>query len=295
MKKIVINPNITNNSSITCQGMDILCGPKKHKKTLINNFSYVFKSGVYAIVGNSGVGKTTLVNHLDGLTKTATGDLYILNNAVFGSDRKIKNIKGIRKSVSMVFQFPEYQIFKDSVEKDIAYGPINNNVNKTDAYKLASKYLYLVGLDQKLLKAHPFDLSNGQKRLVAIAGVLALETPIVIFDEPTAGLDLYYQNKVKKIIKSLKQDGKTVIIITHNMDNVLELADEVLVLHDKKLIASGTPYEIFNNAQLLNSVGLKQPNIIKLVNKLAKLNKAYANIKPLTLDDLANEVKKGGI
>lgn len=296
MKSNIVNLNKNTNNIITCENMSIYVGPKKAKRLLIDNFSYAFeKNKIYAIVGASGVGKTTLVSHFNGLLKTKQGNIFIKDKAILAKQRKIRNYKDIRKDVSLVFQFPEYQIFKNTVEKDIAFGPINYHVNKAEAYKKASKYLNLVGLNKSLLKVNPFDLSNGQKRLVAIAGILAIESDVVIFDEPTAGLDSFYRDNIKKIIKLLKKQGKTIIIITHNMNNVLELADQVLVLHDRRLYKSGTPYQIFNDSYLLKKANIEQPQLIKVVNKLAKLNKAYAKIQPRTLDELAKLVKKGGI
>ncbi|MCQ3914487.1 MAG: ATP-binding cassette domain-containing protein, partial [Mycoplasmoidaceae bacterium] len=190
MKQVVVNPNFKTNNVITCDNISVSYGSKKNKRVIIDNFSYSFAKGkIYAIVGSSGVGKTTLVSHFNGLLKSDTGNIFIKDKSILGARKKIKNYKAIRKDVGLVFQFPEYQLFKDTVEKDIAFGPINYHINKAQAKKLASKYMYLVGLDKSLLRANPFDLSNGQRRLVAIAGVLALETDVVIFDEPTAGLD----------------------------------------------------------------------------------------------------------
>ncbi|MCQ3915599.1 MAG: ATP-binding cassette domain-containing protein [Mycoplasmoidaceae bacterium] len=292
MKNNVINKNFGTKNIITCDNVKVSIESKKHPTILIDNFNYSFEKGkVYAIIGNSGVGKTSLVSCISGLTKTKFGDIYIKDKYILARDKKIKQYKAIRKSVGIVFQFPEYQLFKDTVEKDIAFGPINYHVNKEVAKKLASKYMYLVGLDYLLLKANPFDLSNGQKRLVAIAGVLALETDVVIFDEPTAGLDPFYQKKILNIIKSLAKQGRTVIIITHNMDNVLELADQVLVLGNKSLIKSGTPYEIFNDNQLINNIGIDLPHVIVEARK-------YPNIlaqQPRNLDELVAFLKKGGI
>ena len=290
MKNNVVNPNINTNSVITCDNIKV-CFGKKHPTTLIDNFNFTFKKGkVYALVGSSGVGKTTLVSHFNGLVKTKQGNIFIKDKSILGAQKRIKDYKAIRKDVGLVFQFPEYQLFKDTIEKDIAFGPINYYVNKDEAKKLASKYMYLVGLDKALLQANPFDLSNGQRRLVAIAGVLALDTDVVILDEPTAGLDPYYQDKVLNIIKQLRKKGKTVIVITHNMDNVLELSDEVLVLHDHKLLKSGDPYSIFLDTKLLNNVGLNQPHIIQELCK----HKQLIKYQPRTIDQLVSLLKKGG-
>ncbi|MCQ3908552.1 MAG: ATP-binding cassette domain-containing protein [Mycoplasmoidaceae bacterium] len=291
MSNNVINKNFGTKNIITCDNVQICIGPKKKPIHLIDNFNYSFEKGkVYAIVGNSGVGKTTLVSQISGLTKLRFGNVFIKDKAILSSQKKVKQYKEIRKDVGIVFQFPEYQLFKDTVEKDIAFGPINYHVNKENAKKLASKYMYLVGLDKALLKANPFDLSNGQKRLVALAGVLALETDVIILDEPTAGLDPSYQKKNINIIKDLSKHGKTIIIITHNMDNVLELADQVLVIHNNTLLKTGTPYEIFNDNQLINNIGLDVPHVILEARK-------HPNVLPMqprSLDDLLSLIKKGG-
>lgn len=286
------------NSIITCDNLTINFGKKKNQSVLIDKFNCAFKPNkIYAIVGNSGVGKTTLVSHFNGLLKSNQGNIYINDISILESEKKIKEYKKLRKIVGLVFQFPDHQIFKDTVEKDIAFGPINYDVNKAKINNLVAKYMYLVGLDESLKHTSPFDLSNGQRRLCAIAGVLALESNVVIFDEPTAGLDAQSVTKINKIIINLKKMGKTVIIITHNMDQVLALADEVLVLHNKNLIKSGSPYEIFSDQQLVNKVGLVKPHVIDTISRLIKLNPRYEKLlsyQPKTVNELAIFLKKGG-
>ena len=298
MKNKMITKKLNNYSVITCDNLTISVGPKKQKSILIDKFNFSFgKSKIYAIVGSSGVGKTTLVNHFNGLKRSKQGQIFVKDYLIDGHKRKLRNYKKIRKNVGLVFQFAEYQIFKDTVEKDIMYGPINYYVNKQKAKQLASKYMYLVRLDRNLLKVNPFDLSHGQQRLVAIAGILSIESDVVIFDEPCAGLDPAGQKHINNIIIDLKKQGKTVIIITHNMDNVLELADEVLVLHKQKLYASGNPYSIFTNQQLLKDTELATPHIIDLINKLVNKNKVYLSLlkaQPRNINQLAKLLKKGG-
>lgn len=290
MKNKIINKNLNTDNIITCDNISVSCGSKKNNKLLLNNLSYAFEKGkVYAIVGNSGVGKTTLAMHLNALRIPSSGNIFIKDKVITANQRKIKDYKDIRKIVGLVFQFPEHQLFKDTVEKDILYGPINYHVNKEEAKEIASKYMYLVGLDKSLLYANPFDLSNGQKRLVTIASILSIEPEVVILDEPTAGLDAQGQKHIVHIINELKNKNKTVIIVTHNMDNVLELADEVLVLHNQQLYKTGTPYQIFSDKKLLNEVGLETPFIINVLNKLHIRNK-----QPRTIADLAKVLKKGG-
>ncbi len=298
MKNKVINKNFHTKNIITCDNLSIFVGSKKHPSILIDNFNCSFeKNKIYAIVGASGVGKTTLVSHFNGLLKSNVGNIFInKDKAILGCQKKIRDYKDIRKDVSLVFQFPEYQIIKDTVEKDITLGPINYGVNKKNAKKLATKCMHLVGLQKSLLHVNPFELSNGQKRLVAIAGILAIDSKVVIFDEPTAGLDSSSQKNILKIIKQLKKQGKTIIIITHNMDNVLELADEVLVIHKQRLNYFGTPYEVFTDQHILNETGIAVPHVILMIKKLISHNKKYEILlkaQPKTLTQLVKLLKKG--
>lgn len=298
MKSKIVNKNLNTNNIITCDNLTIFVGPKKNQTNLIDNFNYAFEKGkIYAIVGNSGVGKSTLASHLNGLKRSKVGNIFIKDNVVNGLKKKLRNYKEIRKDVGLVFQFPESQIFKDTVEKDIMYGPINNHVNKAKAKELASKYMYLVGLPTNLLKVNPFELSNGQKRLVAIAGILSIESDVVVLDEPSSGLDPLGQKIINDIISLLKKQGKTIIIITHNTDNVLAIADEVLLIHNNKLYASGKPYDIFTNQKLLEETKLAVPNIINVINKLIAKDKSYLfllNEQPTNIEQLVLSIKKGG-
>lgn len=290
MKSNYINQNLNTNHIIKCDNIIVGNGTKRKYVPAISNFNFAFEKGkVYAIIGNSGSGKTTLATHLNGLRKINAGTLFIKDNVIFAKQRKIKNYKAIRKTVGLVFQFPDNQIFKNTIEKDILFGSINTHVNKGKVPNLLSKYMYLVGLGNLPLSANPFDLSNGQKRLVAIAGVLYIESDVVIFDEPTAGLDERGQTNISNIINNLRTNNKTVIIITHNMDKALELADEVLVLHDQKLYQSGTPYQIFENQDLVNKLGITIPKVIEYRNRF--------NIKdkyPRTVQELAKVLQEGG-
>ncbi|MCQ3907925.1 MAG: ATP-binding cassette domain-containing protein [Mycoplasmoidaceae bacterium] len=299
MKDKIINKNLNTNNVITCDNLTITVGSKKYKSILIDKFDYSFeKNKVYAIVGKSGSGKTTLVSHLNGLKRSKSGLIFIKDYYIDPKKRKLRKYKDIRKEVALVFQFPEYQLFKDTVEKDIMYGPINYHVNKAKAKEIASKYMYLVGLDRSLLNENPFDLSNGQKRLVAIAGILAIESDVIIVDEPMAGIDPHGQALINQLIKQLKQKGKTIIIVTHNMDNVLDVADQVLVLYNNQLYKTGSPYKIFTNNELLDEVGLRQPNVIKTINLLIHEKKDYSyllELQPKNLTELILGIKKGGL
>lgn len=303
MKNKIVNPNLNTNNAIKCENLKIIFGKKKKSHILIENFNYQFEQGkIYFIIGNSGVGKTTLISHFNGLIKSKYGNIYVKDQAILGSKRKIRNYKKIRKNLSIVFQFPEYQLFKETVEKDIAFGPINFGISKDEAYKLAKKYLNQMGLNDTYLNASPFELSGGEKRRVAIAGILAIEPNIIIFDEPTAGLDPIGEKQMLKTITDLKKQGKTVIVVTHNMDNVLEYGDEVILLHNKKILTSGKPYDVYLNDSVIKQTKICLPKVIDTIKKLEAQNpkfKKLYELKPLNIDSLAKDIasilhKKGG-
>jgi energy-coupling factor transport system ATP-binding protein len=295
MKSQVIN--IASPYAITVDNLKIVFNENTEDELeVLKDFTYKFqKNKIYFIVGNSGSGKTSLVSHFNGLLKSKYGDLVIGNEVILGKQRKIRHFKTLRKTCGMVFQFPEYQLFKDTIEKDIIFGPVNLGENKNDAKLKAKKYLNLLGLDDSFLSRSPFELSGGQKRRVAIAGILAIEPEILVFDEPTAGLDPAGEKEMLAIIKQANQSGKTIIIITHVMDQVLALGDEVLVLNDKHLEASGTPYEVFTNKALLEKTTLDVPKVIdiiqKLVSKDSRFKKLY-DIKPRNVEELAQAIQK---
>jgi energy-coupling factor transport system ATP-binding protein len=294
MKTQVVN--ITSPYAITVKDLKIVFNEKTDDKLLVlDNFSYQFqKNKIYFIIGNSGSGKTSLVSHFNGLLKSRYGDLTIGNQIILASNRKIRHFKLLRKTCGMVFQFPEYQLFKDTIEKDIIFGPVNLGENKEKAKLKAKKYLNTMGLDDSFLQHSPFELSGGQKRRVAIAGILAIEPEILVFDEPTAGLDPAGEKEMLNIIQKANAGGKTIIIITHVMDQVLALGDEVLVLNDKKLEMAGTPYEVFTNKDLLQRTTLDKPKVISVIEQLVQKDQRFAKlyeIKPRNVDELAQAIK----
>lgn len=209
------------------------------------------------------------------------------------ANKKIKNIKNVRRTVGMVFQFPEYQLFKDTIIKDVTFGPIALGINKGQAQEKAKFYLQELGIPESYLERSPFGLSGGQKRRVAIAGILAIEPKVLIFDEPTAGLDPVGEDEMLNIILNAKENGKTVIVITHTMDHVLKIADEVIVMNDGEIIDSGTPYKIFTNDELLKNTSIDSPKVIKVINDLVdkepKFKKLY-ELAPKNVDELANAI-----
>ncbi len=292
------------NNKISIKDLKIVFDEGTPEQTIVlDKFSKDFEPNkIHFVIGNSGSGKTTLLSHFNGLIKSKYGDITIGDLQILGNKKKIKNIKDLRKRVGMVFQFPEYQLFKDTIEKDIMFGPVNLGVPKDEAKKRARHYLNLLGLNDSFLERSPFNLSGGQKRRVALAGILAIEPDVLIFDEPTAGLDPAGEKDMMNIILNLKKSGKTIFVITHVMDQVLGIGDQVLVIGNKKILASGEPYEIFTNEKLIRENFLDKPKVIKVINQLSKIDKKFnqlLELKPRNVDELAKEIyllmkKKGG-
>ena len=218
-----------------------------------------------AVVGHTGSGKSTLVQHMNALLLATTGSVTVFDHPA----TKGKPLTPIRKKVGMVFQFPEYQLFEETVEKDIMFGPINFGQTKEKAKELAHQMITIVGLDEQLLQRSPFSLSGGQMRRVAIAGILAMEPNILILDEPTVGLDPAGQKSMMELFRTLTEDyGKTIIIVTHDMSVVAEYTNRVLVMNQGKLVFDGPPVTLFSNQELLRECNLDLPSVSRLIEDL---------------------------
>lgn len=299
MKSKVINSHPR--AAICCDNLKIGFGKKKNSTVLIENFTFDFKKGkVYGIIGNSGIGKTTLVSHFNGLYRTISGNIFVNDLCILANKKRIKNIKKIRKEIGFVFQLPQTQLFKETVESDVAYGP-KNLFNKKHAHELACAYLRNVGIKEDLFCESPFMLSFGQQRRTTIAGCLAIEPSVFIFDEPTAGLDPTGIKLIINLIKKLRKEDKTIILISHDMDLVLELCDEVILLHEKKVVVTGTPYKVFMHPYLAHTHMLK-PFVLQTIDLLSKYDRIYESIyklQPRTIEELSRILKhfkrlKGG-
>ncbi|MCJ0935263.1 energy-coupling factor transporter ATPase [Mammaliicoccus sciuri] len=231
----------------------------------LNQVSTTFiESKFYAIVGQTGSGKSTLIQHLNAILKPTEGQLKIGDTNIT-KKTKSKKLAPVRKKVGIVFQFAEHQLFEDTVEKDIIYGPLNYGTDKEAAIQKAESLMDLLSMDRSLLKKSPFELSGGQKRRIAIAGVLAMEPEILVLDEPTVGLDPKGQHDMMELFNDIHENlGITVILISHQMDIVLKYADEVKVIKAGEIVAEDKPVNIFTNKELLNQTHLEPPNIIKL-------------------------------
>lgn len=374
---------LNNDDIVLINNLKCVFNEKQNNEIIaLNNINLTLsKNKIHFIIGNSGSGKSTLVYHFNGLLKSKYGYLNIDNFLIKPNKKKIKKPKKLRKIVSMVFQFPEYQLFKDTIEKDIIFGPkvlkipkdkyieynskeiknilknnnelennilkkfnLNKNIDDINffyknvefktkyiknknvvkvwlklnkkktilflnynyksidsiAHEIAVKYLTRMGLDESYLERNPFGLSGGQKRRVAIAGILAIEPKILIFDEPTAGLDPKGEQEMMDIILDAKKQGQTVIVITHTMDHVLQVGDNVVVLKNGSIFLEGDPYSIFTNEKLLKETQMDVPKVIELINKLIKKDKKFNKLlimKPKTTEELAEciiKIKKKG-
>ncbi len=262
----------------------------------LDEIDLTLKEGkVTAIIGATGSGKTTLVQHLNALLLPTSGKITVLDR-VIDSAEKPKKLKELRKKVGLVFQFPEYQLFEETIEKDICFGPKNFGVSEQEAKQRAHEVIRLVGLDESFLQKSPLDLSGGQKRRVAIAGILAMDPDILVLDEPTAGLDPQGAQQMMSLFMNLnKKMNKTVLVVTHDMEHVLNYCDEVVVVRDGKIVTHVSVDEFFKNTSLLNELHILPPSVIRfrdlLNEKGFSLDNSIMDIKSLA-KAIAKEVKR---
>lgn len=223
---------------------------------------------VTAIIGQTGSGKSTLVQHLNGLLIPTAGTLDICGYHIQPL-LKIKDVKQLRKEVGLVFQFPEYQLFEETIEKDIAFGPKNFGVEETEASQLVRNILPVVGLDESYLDRSPFELSGGQKRRVAIAGILVLDPKVLVLDEPTAGLDPQGAKEMMTLFMRLnREQNKTVLLVTHDMEHVMKYCDHVIVLDHGTVKQTSDVKTFFEHPEWIVNIGINPPSIIRLKMRL---------------------------
>lgn len=239
------------------------------ERVALNNISFDIKDGEFVgLIGHTGSGKSTLIEHLNGLIKPTEGNIFI--DGIDITEPKC-DLKNIRSKVGLVFQYPEYQLFEETVYKDIAYGPGNLGLTDEEIKERVFSAISLLGLNPELLERSPFELSGGQKRRVAIAGVLAMEPSVLILDEPTAGLDPKSRNLLLKQLKILHKKRKiTIILVSHSMEDIADTVEKVMVLSKGEVICFDTVEKIFKKSTLLKSIGLDVPQICDVLDHLIK-------------------------
>lgn len=258
---------------------------------VLNDINLNIEEGEFlALVGPSGSGKTTLMQHLTGLLKPDAGQIRVDNQDIFA---KGFSLTALRKKIGLVFQFPETQLFEDSVYKDVAFGPRNLGLPENEVAVRVEEAIENVRLDfEKFKNRIPFHLSEGEKRRVAIAGVLALQPEFLVLDEPTAGLDYSGVQAVADILKHYHSMGRTVLLISHNLDLVTSLVDRMVVISDGKIRFDGHKKELFQNQKLLQSVGLSIPRVLALVSSLKQ--KGWVKSSELySINDIKRELDQG--
>ncbi|MGI6177850.1 MAG: energy-coupling factor transporter ATPase [Eubacterium sp.] len=222
-----------------------------------------------AIIGHTGSGKSTLIQHLNGLLKATSGTITVNGTEITSPDTVMRDV---RRKVGLVFQYPEYQLFEETVAKDVAFGPKNLGLSDDEINERVKESLDIVGLDYESIKDRsPFELSGGQKRRVAIAGIVAMKPEVLILDEPTAGLDPGAHADIIKMIRGIRaEENVTIIFVSHNMGDVAELSDKVIVMDEGKIFMTGTPREVFSNREKLAAIGLDVPPAAELMHKISE-------------------------
>lgn len=258
------------------------------ERLAIQDVSINIPTGTYmAIIGHTGSGKSTILQHLNGLLQPTEG-MVVIGSREIKAHQKNKNLKEVRQKVGIVFQFPEHQLFEETVEKDIMFGPMNFGVSEEEARKRAVKAIVHVGLTEDILQRSPFDLSGGQMRRVAIAGVLAMNPDVIVLDEPTAGLDPRGRREIMDMFYMLHKDrGLTTILVTHSMEDAAKYADQIVIMQKGTVVNQGTPEDIFSAPDELIKMGLDVPEVVRFQLKLEKktgmkLDRVYLSIEELS-------------
>lgn len=235
----------------------------------VNDVSAIIREGsITGIIGHTGSGKSTLVQMMNGLLTPSSGEVLLDGVNIFADK---KTLRDARFKVGLVFQYPEYQLFEETVAKDIGFGPKNQKLPPDEVAARISEAADFVGLDRNLLEKSPFDLSGGQKRRVAIAGVMAMRPPVLILDEPASGLDPVGREEIfGGLLRYRRETGATVIIVSHSMEDMARYAEDILVMNDSRLLLSGSRDEVFREAELLCSIGLDVPEVTHLISELRR-------------------------
>lgn len=280
--------------------MDIIFKEVEHRyqvntpfeRIALHDLNLSIQSGTFlAVIGHTGSGKSTIIQHLNALLKPTAGEIQIGERTI-KANRKEKNLKAIRQQVGVVFQFPEHQLFEETVEKDIAFGPMNYGVSEEEAKQKARELIKLVGLPEDILARSPFDLSGGQMRRVAIAGILAMNPNVLILDEPTAGLDPRGRQEIMNMIYRLhKEKGLTTILVTHSMEDAAMYADELIVMNKGTIAMKGSPREVFGQHTQLKEYGLDVPESLRFMLKLQEKFQLEASDTVITFSEVVEKVQ----
>lgn len=276
--------------SIKIENLTYIYNPKSPFETkALDGIDIEIADGEFVgLIGHTGSGKSTLIQHLNGLIKPTSGKITVGDLVITGEKVKLADL---RKKVGLVFQYPEHQLFEETVYKDIAFGPKNLNLSESEIDERVRESMELVKLDFDILKERsPFELSGGQRRRVAIAGVLAMKPDILILDEPTAGLDPRGRDEILEQIRFLHEKYEnTVILVSHSMEDIAKLVDRIIVMHGGKIELHGVPREVFKQSKRLESIGLGIPQITYLMEKLKKMDVNIAE-EVLTVDEAKIEI-----
>ncbi len=256
----------------------------------LNDVSFKIEDGEFVgIIGHTGSGKSTLIQHLNGLLKASSGHIYMNGEDIYDSDY---NMKGLRSKVGLVFQYPEHQLFEETVLKDVCFGPKNQGLSETESQMRAYEALSSVNMGDECYDVSPFDLSGGQKRRVAIAGVLAMKPEVLILDEPTAGLDPEGREEILGLLKKLhEENGITIILVSHSMEDMANYADRLFVMEKGSIIMNGSPKEVFRNMETLEEIGLSVPQVTYILRDL-KQRGFNVDTDATTVEEAAESILK---
>lgn len=262
-----------------------------HESVALEGVTFSAQDGqLVGIIGHTGSGKSTLVQHLNGLLKPKSGSI-VVGGTDITSDGVV--MRDIRKKIGLVFQYPEYQLFEETVVKDVAFGPANLGLSEAEIDECVKEAIEMVGLDyEKVKNVSPFELSGGQKRRAAIAGVIAMKPEVLILDEPTAGLNPKAHADILNMVETIHRKSKNIIfLVSHNMNDIARMSDKVLVMNHGRLVMDGTPAEVFSREEELKSMGLALPDSMEIMMRLKKAGMDI-NTDCLTMDEAAEEIAK---
>ena len=262
-----------------------------HESVALEGVTFSAQDGqLIGIIGHTGSGKSTLVQHLNGLLKPKSGSI-VVGGTDITSDGVV--MRDIRKKIGLVFQYPEYQLFEETVAKDVAFGPANLGLSEAEIDECVKEAIEMVGLDyEKVKNVSPFELSGGQKRRAAIAGVIAMKPEVLILDEPTAGLNPKAHADILNMVETIHRKSKNIIfLVSHNMNDIARMSDKVLVMNHGRLVMDGTPAEVFLREEELKSMGLALPDSMEIMMRLKKAGMDI-NTDYLTMDEAAEEIAK---